>query len=258
MPPGLHLPLRRVSGTTLDVGSLDRTLRARYLADMHETVQRIVDRALIAVLDLPDPWRLLRSAQALGRGGIELLGLPATLDDLVEVAEELGEQGSLHLGLSHVSSSDQVSMAMMAGANFVLSSVYDEEMTRTARERGMVTIAGAATPTEVLAASRASDLVNVFPAESLGGPRYLASLVKLFPQIPLLVSGGVTVDTAPAYLEAGAAAVIVDQGLVPEGDDAVADEVVEARAQVMVEVCADAATSPLRQAALQRLQESTD
>ncbi|MFH1812030.1 MAG: bifunctional 4-hydroxy-2-oxoglutarate aldolase/2-dehydro-3-deoxy-phosphogluconate aldolase [Pseudomonadota bacterium] len=229
------------------------TTLARYADAMRDTLSHIAERGLIAVVDTPDPDRLLRSAQALVRGGIRLLGIPATLDDVVDVAGELAEDSNLILGMSRVNSTEQVSLAMMASAQFVLSSFYDEEFARMARDRGMVVIVGAATPTEVVVASRASDLVNVFPAQALGGPDYLATLRAHFPHIPLVVSGGVNVDSAPSYLEAGALAVIVDQGLVPEDDDATSGEVIEARAMAMVEVC-DVASSAEREAVIDLIQ----
>lgn len=211
---------------------------------MSETIRLIVDHGLIAVVDIPDEERLLQSALALAEGGIKLLGIPATLQDMADVVAELSDTGELQVGISRVVNKEQVSVAMMAGAQFILSSICDEELMRMAGERGLVVIAGAATPTEVVLSSRTSNLVNVFPASAMGGPEYLATLTSQFPDIPLIASGGVNVDSAPAYLEAGAAAVIVDAGLVPEQPDPSAFEVIKARAEVMVEVCAEADRPP--------------
>jgi 2-dehydro-3-deoxyphosphogluconate aldolase/(4S)-4-hydroxy-2-oxoglutarate aldolase len=232
--------LARFGRICLVSARLDPVRQPGYAKSMAETLQAIVDRGLIAVVDIADEELFLQSCLALAEGGIKLLGIPATLTDVTEIVSELSEGGGLHIGISRVINTEQVNLAMMAGAHFILASVYDDEIVRMARDRGLVVIAGAVTPTEVVAASRASHLVNVFPAGALGGPEYLEFLAKQFPEIPLIASGGVDVDSAPAYIEAGAAAVIVDRGLVPEQFDPSAFEVIKMRAQTMVEVCEDA------------------
>jgi len=220
---------------------------------MSGTLKKIVDNGLIAVVDVADEELFLQSCLALAEGGIKLLGIPATLTDVTEVVSELSEGGELNIGISKVVNTTDVNIAMMAGAHFILPPIYDEEIVRMARDRGLVVIAGAATPTEVMNASRASHLINVFPAEALGGPSYVKALAELFPKIPLIASGGVDVDTAPAYIEAGAAAVIVE-GLVPDQFDPSVFDVIKMRASTMVEVCEDASQRVDRQGLLRLLE----
>lgn len=83
------------------------------------------------------------------------------------------------------------------------------------RELGRVSIPGALTPTEVIAAWRAgADYVKVFPCSAMGGASYLKSLLAPFPEVKLIPTGGVTLQTAPDFLKAGARALGVGTDLV--------------------------------------------
>jgi len=143
------------------------------------------------------------------------------------------------VGISDVVTQEQVSIALAADASFVLSPICDRDLVQKCRDRGLVMIAGAATPGEVVvAARRFPHLIAVFPAGALGGPRYLKLLAKQLPEIPLVASGGVDVDSAPDYLQAGAVAIIVDTGLFPEHPDPETVKIVATRAAALLEVCA--------------------
>jgi 2-dehydro-3-deoxyphosphogluconate aldolase / (4S)-4-hydroxy-2-oxoglutarate aldolase len=88
-------------------------------------------------------------------------------------------------------------------------------MVATAKKFKLVVIAGALTPTEVMAARDAgADFVKVFPCCNLGGPAYVKALHGPFPQVPLIPTGGVTIETAADYIRAGAAALGVGSELI--------------------------------------------
>jgi 2-dehydro-3-deoxyphosphogluconate aldolase/(4S)-4-hydroxy-2-oxoglutarate aldolase len=88
-------------------------------------------------------------------------------------------------------------------------------MVELARKEGKVVMAGALTPTEIMAAWEAgSDLIKVFPCGQVGGAKYIKALKGPFPQIPLVPTGGVDLNTAGEFIEAGAAALGVGGELV--------------------------------------------
>ena len=83
------------------------------------------------------------------------------------------------------------------------------------KARGKVSLPGALTPTEVITAWRAgADFVKVFPCSAMGGASYLKSLKAPFPYLRLVPTGGVTLETAASFLEAGASALGVGADLV--------------------------------------------
>ena len=103
---------------------------------------------------------------------------------------------------------------ILAGARFVVSPVVRPEVIRLCRRHDTPVIPGAFTPTEILTAHEAgADIVKVFPSD-LGGPAYLKALRGPLPQVRLMPTGGVNLETAAAYLRAGACALGVGSSLV--------------------------------------------
>lgn len=207
---------------------------------MSETIERIRNEGLIAVVDADVGDHLFEWAIAVAKGGVKLLGVPAWLENVTEVTSDLADEAGLAVGIFGVVSAEQVSLALAGGASFILSPIVDEGVVGAAKERGIAVIAGAATPTEVArGAALGADQVSVFPAGAFGGPDYVAMLHQHFPGVDLLAAGGVDVENAPAFLEAGAAAAIVDRGVFPDSSEPAALEVITARAEALSEVCAE-------------------
>jgi 2-dehydro-3-deoxyphosphogluconate aldolase/(4S)-4-hydroxy-2-oxoglutarate aldolase len=93
-------------------------------------------------------------------------------------------------------------------------------LVRWAAGRGVATFPGAFTPTEALAAWRAgAAAVKLFPA-SVAGPAFVREMRGPLPDVPLIATGGVTLDNAPAFIEAGAVAVALGSWLTASGDAA--------------------------------------
>ena len=105
---------------------------------------------------------------------------------------------------------------LKAGAHFLTSPGLDPEIVQFARKENVLMMAGALTPTEIVAAYKAgSDFVKVFPCAQVGGDSYIKALKAPFPQIPLIAAGGVNQQTAGAFILAGASAVGVGGDLIP-------------------------------------------
>ncbi|MCB9636625.1 MAG: bifunctional 4-hydroxy-2-oxoglutarate aldolase/2-dehydro-3-deoxy-phosphogluconate aldolase [Sandaracinus sp.] len=214
---------------------------------MSSTLALIREHGLLAVIDAPIEERVFDWAMAVSKGGIELLGIPVTLGNVTEIVSDLGD-AELTVGITGVVQAEQVSIAVAAGAEFLISPVVDEEIIATSKNRGLVTIVGAFTPTEVHRALRAgADLVAIHPAGALGsGIEYFRRLCQTFAGVPLLAAGGIDVENAPAFLEAGAAAAVVDRGVFPTTNDPSATDVIAMRAVALVEVCAEMMGTPKR------------
>ncbi len=157
----------------------------------------------------------LRSVQTLVAEGVNLIEVSLTSTDATTVIararDDLGPDA--WLGAGTVVTVDDVTRATDAGASFVVTPALGPSITES-RRRELPIIAGALTPSEVVAAlERGADAVKLFPA-SLGGPGYFRALREPFPQVPFVPVGGVDEDAARAYLAAGAVAVGVGSPLV--------------------------------------------
>ena len=98
-------------------------------------------------------------------------------------------------------------MAVDAGARFLVSPSLDEEVIRTGHRYGIPVFPGVSTPTEMVRGLElGADALKLFPA-SAHDPSWLTEVLAPLPQVPLLPTGGVTVDSAPEWIAAGAVAV---------------------------------------------------
>jgi 2-dehydro-3-deoxyphosphogluconate aldolase/(4S)-4-hydroxy-2-oxoglutarate aldolase len=103
-----------------------------------------------------------------------------------------------------------------AGAQFLTSDGLHLRLVEFATKNGVVVFPGALTPTEVVTAWESGcDFVKVVPCAYIGGEGYIRSLHKMFPRIPLIAAGGVSQQTAPQYILAGATALGIGGELVP-------------------------------------------
>ncbi len=217
-------------------------------AAMTSPVAMIREHGLVALIDVPVSGpKVLEWAMAVSKGGIKLLGVPVFVENVMEVVSDLTDEADLVVGISHVLEPEQISVAVAAGAELVFSPIADPAIIEAAKTRGLTVVAGACTPTEVQLALRAgADLVSLHPLGHPGGEKIFDAMKHTFRDVPLLVSGGIDVENAPAFLEAGAAAAIVDRGVFPESTESAATEIITMRAAALVEVCSEVLGTPGR------------
>lgn len=147
--------------------------------------------------------QLVPAALAGGLCNLEVTMNSAGAEDLIRLARDLvGDRGNV--GAGTVTTLDELHRALAAGAAFIVTPAVVPEVIRACVERGVPVLAGAMTPTEILTAWRlGATMVKVFPADQLG-PAHIRAVKAPFPQIPLMPTGGVTVETLPAFHRAGA------------------------------------------------------
>jgi 2-dehydro-3-deoxyphosphogluconate aldolase / (4S)-4-hydroxy-2-oxoglutarate aldolase len=178
-------------------------------------------------------------ADALVAGGV--LAFEITLNEPVvgalrAIESVAGRAPGLAIGAGTVLSIDSARLAVDAGATFLVMPHTDPQLVAWAASRGVPTLPGAFTPTEMLAAWRAgASAVKLFPA-SVAGPASVRECHGPFPNIPLVPSGGVTAETAADFIRAGAVAVGVGSWLI--GDSEASG--VTARARQIVQAVATA------------------
>ena len=199
---------------------------------MTDFVDALRAQRLVAIVRGADPAAATRTVLTLAGEGVGLVEVsmttPAALDVISRARRELGTETSV--GAGTVIAAQDADRAADAGADFVVTPAIVPALGRAA-ERGLPLLAGALTPTEVVAAAAQAGVVAVklFPA-SLGGPRYLRALLDPFPSAALVPVGGVDADAACDYLAAGAVAVGVGSPLI--GDAASGGSLDDLRARV--------------------------
>jgi 2-dehydro-3-deoxyphosphogluconate aldolase/(4S)-4-hydroxy-2-oxoglutarate aldolase len=185
---------------------------------MKETTRNIIEASgLIPVLRAKSAPQAHAVVRAMMEGGVKVVEVTMTVPGAIDLLRDLRhEYGSdLLLGSGTVTTPEEASATIAAGAEFVVSPSLHPDVIEVTREHGKVSIPGALTPTEVITAWRAgADYVKIFPCSAMGGASYLKSLLAPFPHLMLIPTGGVTLQTAESFLKAGARALGVGSDLV--------------------------------------------
>ena len=185
--------------------------------DKQRVRERIVEIGVVPVVRASSPREARMAADAVCEGGIPIVEITMTVPGAVDVIRELTNSGSsdVLIGAGTVLNAEAARRCLGAGAQFLVSPGLNLPMVEVAKEAGKVVIAGALTPTEIMAAWEAgADFVKVFPCGQVGGAKYIKALKGPFPQIPFVPTGGVNLNTAGEFIEAGAVALGVGGELV--------------------------------------------
>lgn len=188
-------------------------------------LDRLLSCGIVAVIRAPRPEPLVDVAEALLAGGVEVMEVTFTVPQaprvLERVAEKLGDR--ILLGAGTVLDAETARIAILAGAEFIVAPTVNLEVIKLCKRYSKLVLPGAFTPTEVITAWEAgADIVKIFPAD-IGGPAHLDALRRPFPQVRMLPTGGVNLETAAAFLKAGACALgvggtLVDAKAIEAGD----------------------------------------
>lgn len=186
--------------------------------DKYQAIQYLLDKCIVAVVRADSGGDdLVKIVEAVAEGGVHCIEVtmttPGALACLEATAKKLAGADAL-LGVGTVLDAETCRMAILAGAEYVVTPTLSLPVIQMARRYGKPIMSGAFTPTEILTAwENGSDFVKVFPA-SVGGPDYIKAVKAPLPQIPLVPTGGVEVDNVGEFLKAGAAALGVGGNLV--------------------------------------------
>lgn len=179
--------------------------------------QRVLDIGIVPVIRASSVRKAIVAAEAICAGGIPLLEItmtvPGAFDAITELSKTLGRE--VLIGAGTVLDAKTAGRCLDAGATFLVTPGLKLETVKFANDNDMVILAGALTPTEIITAWEAgSDFVKVFPCSSVGGASYIKALRAPLPQIPLVPTGGVNLNTAADFIRSGAAALGIGGELV--------------------------------------------
>ena len=185
---------------------------------MREETKKTLEQAvLIPVLRAGSIQTGHALVDAMMAGGVTVVEVTMTVPNALTLLRELKQRHGdrLLLGSGTVTDAAQAEATIDAGAEFVVSPSLHLDVIAKTKELRKISIPGALTPTEVITAWRAgADYVKIFPCSAMGGASYLKSLLAPFPELKLIPTGGVTLQTAADFLKAGARALGVGTDLV--------------------------------------------
>ena len=182
-----------------------------------KVIQRILDVGLVPVVRATSADEALAVVEALRAGGVSVLEITMTVPRAVQVIEKVVDRygKDVLVGAGTVLDPESARTCILAGAQFIVTPSFKASTVEMCKRYSKVIIPGALTPTEVLTAWEAgSDFVKVFPCDNVGGARYIRALKGPFPQVDLIPTGGVNLNTAAEFITAGSAALAVGSELV--------------------------------------------
>lgn len=187
------------------------------MADSLDLMERGLEQArLVAIVRLVDHTNAVEIATILCDAGVQFLEFtverPEGFRSLEQAVAAVGHRATIGAG-TVLSTSDVVRVSEI-GARFIVSPNTNPAVIDATLERGLLSLPGALTPSEVVVATTAgARFVKLFPG-GIGGVEYLRALRAPFPYVKFVPTGGVTIENASSWLEAGAVSVAMGSNLV--------------------------------------------
>jgi 2-dehydro-3-deoxyphosphogluconate aldolase / (4S)-4-hydroxy-2-oxoglutarate aldolase len=176
-----------------------------------ELLERVRVEQIVGVVREDTAAAAMAVADAYARNGIRILEVTLTTPDAFELMASIGQkyaQRDIIVAAGTVRSSNDAALARRAGAQVIVSPHTDVRVIEYAVENDLLSIAGAATATEIIHAWEAGcDIVKIYPADTLGGPEFIRTVRGPIRDIPMLAGGIVPLDMIDGYLDAGCIAV---------------------------------------------------
>ncbi len=212
---------------------------------MHNLLDTILEKKIIAIVRGTYGEDLKNLAKALYKGGIRLIEVtfdqtdPLCLEKTAEAIRLLNSlfEGEFYAGAGTVLTEEQVQVAYEVGARYIVSPNTNNKVITRTKERGMVSIPGAMTPTEILQAHElGADFVKLFPTATLG-LNYVKDILAPINHVNIIATAGITEDNFASFLNlgikgAGISGRLTDKKLIASGDW----EEIARRAQVFVSI----------------------
>ncbi|GGA90915.1 bifunctional 4-hydroxy-2-oxoglutarate aldolase/2-dehydro-3-deoxy-phosphogluconate aldolase [Ornithinibacillus halotolerans] len=179
-------------------------------------LEKLKENPIVAVIRKADESNIVPIIEALSRGGVKAVEITAEtprVTNLVEKAVAAFDDDVL-IGVGTVLDPETARATIIAGAKFIVSPTVNVDTLRLTNRYGVLNISGALTPTEILTAyENGAQMVKVFPA-NVFGPDYIKSVHGPLPHIPLMVTGGITLENMNDYFTKGGMAVGIGSNLV--------------------------------------------
>ncbi|OGN93657.1 MAG: 2-dehydro-3-deoxyphosphogluconate aldolase [Chloroflexi bacterium RBG_13_50_21] len=182
-----------------------------------EMLEKVKELGLLAVIRGPSAELTVKMVEALIEGGVLGIEITYSTPNAEEVVRTLSRMygNRIVLGMGTLTKPEQTLSAKEAGAHYLVSPVCEPNLVKSMVDSGLLTMAGALTPTEVLQAYNLGvDVVKIFPG-SLGGPAYVKALKGPFPYIPMMPTGGVSASNVAEWFATGVVAVGAGSELCP-------------------------------------------
>lgn len=177
-------------------------------------IETIEHYQLVVAVRTKTPEKAYHAAVACIEGGIHLVEITFSVPGAEEVIRELTRKTAACIGAGTVLNISDLKKALKAGARYIVSPHLDEEIVKSTKNEGAVSIPGACTPTEIYRAYRSgADIIKLFPFVERGGLNFLKAIRGPLPFVRFMLSGGVNLNNISEYLSAKASCILVGSSI---------------------------------------------
>ena len=177
----------------------------------------IKNEGIVAVIRAKDHDEAKGYINACLNGGIRAVELTYSIPNVVDLINELKDDENLILGVGSVLNGQMAKDAILAGAKYVVSPGYNEEVNEVCKELNTLYLPGCMTVTEIMnALDKGNKMVKLFPGDVFG-PKYIKAVKAPIPHVEIMPTGGVSIDNVEKWFEMGVSCVGVGSSLFGAG-----------------------------------------
>jgi 2-dehydro-3-deoxyphosphogluconate aldolase/(4S)-4-hydroxy-2-oxoglutarate aldolase len=178
-------------------------------------IESIERHQLMVAVRTDTPEKAYKAAAACVEGGIRFVEITFSVPDADDVIRRLSQDERVTVGAGTILSVDETKRALRAGAAYIVSPNFDDEVVAFTKKEGALSIPGACTPTGIYRAHKAGgDIIKLFPFVEIGGLGFLRVIRGPFPFIRYMLCGGVNLENIGGYLSARAAGILVGSAII--------------------------------------------
>ena len=183
-------------------------------------IEKISKEKIFAVLRLQEPEKTKKIIKALNDGGINIIELVIETPEMVQVIKDITcETDRPMIMAGGIITQRQAQIAIEAGADVVVSPIFQMNLVRLCKSQRIPLIMTATTPNEAYSAWKArTQLIKISPANPMGGAEYIEDILRPMKFINVIAAGSIKIEDIPAYLNAGAKAVGIGRALYKDAD----------------------------------------
>ena len=177
----------------------------------------IKNEGIVAVIRAKDHDEAKGYINACVNGGIRAVELTYSIPNVVDLINELKDDENLILGVGSVLNGQMAKDAILAGAKYVVSPGYNEEVNKVCKELNTLYLPGCMTVTEIMnALEKGNKMVKLFPGDVFG-PKYVKAVKAPIPHVEIMPTGGVSIDNVEEWFKMGVSCVGVGSSLFGAG-----------------------------------------
>ncbi|NIP38650.1 MAG: bifunctional 4-hydroxy-2-oxoglutarate aldolase/2-dehydro-3-deoxy-phosphogluconate aldolase [Candidatus Dadabacteria bacterium] len=193
------------------------------------------DHRIVAVIRAENSKEALFKANLCISGGINVIEITFSFADCCKAIELIKQNEQILVGAGTVLSKENAQKAIEHGADFIVSPHTDIEIIDFSKNNNKTVISGASTSNEIVAAHNlGADMVKIFPADIIGGPKYVKAIKEPLPFAEIFVTGGINLENCNDYIASGASLIGVAGALFPR-DAETKEEIITENARKFVE-----------------------